>query len=170
MATRVDDAPSKLSIAMTWTAVAIVVLLLVLGFTWYGASWQVRERFWSDVFGRLSGPMTLRFYLQPTLAFVAALKDGIKDARLGHKAFFWSAVSDPTLQRGRLREGLLATSQMILIGLAIDTIYQFRVFERFYPVEAVLMVMMLAVIPYFVFRWVVEHVARWWFSRTPIAS
>jgi hypothetical protein len=104
MAPRVDDAPSKLSIAMTWTAVAIVVLLLVLGFTWYGASWQVHERFWSDVFGRLSGPMTLRFYVQPTLAFVAALKDGIKDARLGHRAFFWSAVSDPTLQRGRLRE------------------------------------------------------------------
>ena len=26
--------------------------------------------------------------LQPTLAFVAALKDGIKDARSGHKAFF----------------------------------------------------------------------------------
>jgi hypothetical protein len=41
---------------------------------------------------------------------------------------------------------------MILIGMAIDTIYQFRVFERFYPVEAVLIVMMLAAIPYFVFR------------------
>jgi len=170
MAARVEDAPSKLSIAMTWTAVAIVVLLLVFGFTWYGASWQVHERFWSDVFGRLSGPMTLRFYLQPTLAFVAALKDGIKDARLGHKAFFWFAVSDPALQRGRLREGLIATSRMILIGLAIDTIYQLRVLERFYPVEAVLIVMMLAVIPYFVFRWVVEHVVRWWFSRRPIAS
>jgi hypothetical protein len=170
MATHVDATPSKLSIAMTWAAVAIVALLLVLGVTWYGASWQVRERFWSDIFGRLSGPMTLRFYLQPTLAFVAALKDGIKDARLGHKAFFWSTYSDPTLQRGRLREGLMATSQMVLVGLAIDTIYQFRMFDRFYPVEAVLMVLMLAVIPYFVFRWVIEHIARWWFSRTSIAS
>jgi hypothetical protein len=166
MATRDDDAPSTLSIAMTWAAVATVALLVVLGFTWYGASWQVRERFWSDIFGRLSGPMTLRFYLQPTLAFVAALKDGIKDARSGHKAFFWSTFSDPTLQRGRLREGLMATSQMMLVGLAIDTIYQFRVFDRFYPVEAVLMVLMLAVMPYFVFRWVVEHVARWWLGTT----
>jgi hypothetical protein len=170
MTRHVNDAPSRLSIAMTWAAVATVVLLLVLGFAWYGVSWQVRERFWSDVFGRLSGPMTLRFYLQPTLAFVAALKDGIKDARLGHKAFFWSTFSDPTLQRGRLREGLMATAQMMLVGLAIDTVYQFRVFDRFYPVEAVLMVLMLAVLPYFAFRWVVEHVARWWFSRRPIAS
>jgi hypothetical protein len=55
---------------------------------------------------------------------------------------------------------LMATSQMMHIGLAIDTLYQFRVFDRFYPVEAVLMVLMLAVIPYFVFRWVVERIAR----------
>jgi hypothetical protein len=170
VATHVGDAPSRLSIAMMWTAVAITALLFVLGFAWYGTSWQVRERFWSDIFGRLGGPMTLRFFLQPTLACVAALKDGVKDARSGHKAFFWSTLSDPTEQRGRLREGLMATSQMMLIGLAMDTVYQFRVLDRFYPVEAVLMVLLLAVIPYFVFRWVVEHVARWWFSHTPVAS
>src|SRR5215510_4602891 len=140
MATHVDDAPSRLSIAMMWTAVAITAMLLVLGLSWYGTSWQVRERFWSDIFGRLSGPMTVRFFLQPTLGFLAALKDGIKDARL-----------DPT--RGHVREGLWATSQMMLIGFAMDTIYQFRVFDQFYPVEAVLMVLMLAVIPYFILRW-----------------
>jgi len=32
------------------------------------------------------------------------------------------------------------------------------------------MVLLLAVIPYFIFRWVVEHVARWWFSRTHVTS
>jgi hypothetical protein len=37
---------------------------------------------------------------------------------------------------------------------------QFEVFDRFYPVEAVLL--LLAVLPYFVFRWLVEHAARWW--------
>src|SRR5215510_10808584 len=128
MATHVDDAPSRLSIAMMWTAVAITAMLLVLGVSWYGASWQVRERFWSDIFGRLSGPMTVRFFLQLTLGFIAALKDGIKDARL-----------DPAHPRNHLREGLMATSQMMLIGFAMDTIYQFKVFDRFYPVEAVLM-------------------------------
>src|SRR5262245_50599032 len=165
-----DDAPSTLSLAMTWAAVAIMAVLLVLGVTWYGVSWQVRERFWADVFGRLHGPMTLRFYLQPTLAFVTAVKDGVKDARFGHKAFFWAALWDPTEPRGRLREGLMSTSQMMLMGLAMDTIYQFKVFDQFHPVEAVLMVLLLAVIPYFLFRWLVEHVARWWFSRTSVAS
>jgi hypothetical protein len=155
-------APSRVSLAMTWAAVAITAVLLVLGVVTYGISWQVHERFWADISGRLHGPMTLRFYLQPTLAFVAAIKDGIQDARFGHKAFFWTALWDPTQQRGRLSEGLNSTSQMVLIGLAIDTVYQFKEFDRFHPVEAVMMVLLLAVIPYFVFRWLVEHAARWW--------
>jgi hypothetical protein len=150
---------------MTWAAVTITMVLVVLGVAWYGISWEVHERFWTDVFGRLHGPMTLRFYLQPTLALVAALKDGIKDVRSGHKAFFWTALRDPTQRSGRLREGLASTSQMALIGLAMDLIYQFRVFDRFHPVEAVMMVLLLAVIPYFVLRWIVERVARWSFSR-----
>ncbi len=116
-------------------------MLLVLGFSWYGISWQVNERFWSNMLGRLQGPMTMRIYLQPSFAFIAALKDGIRDARFGHKAFFWTALWDPGEQPGRLREGLMATSQMALIGLAMDIIYQFRVFDRFYPVEAVMMVL-----------------------------
>jgi hypothetical protein len=41
---------------------------------------------------------------------------------------------------------------------------------RFCPVEAVTMVLLLAVIPYFVFRWIVEHVARWWFARKSASS
>ena len=161
-----DAAPSRLTLAMTWAVVTITMGLVVLGVAWYGVSWEVHERFWTDVFGRLHGPMTLRFYLQPTLAFVAALKDGIKDVRLGHKAFFWTALWDPTQPSGRLREGLASTSQMALIGFAMDLIYQFKVFDRFYPVEAVMMVLLLAVIPYFVLRWIVEHVARWSFSHT----
>src|SRR5262245_64063597 len=119
-----DDGPSRLSLVMTWAAVAITVGLTLFGLARYGASWEVRQQFWADLFGRLSGPMTLRFYLQPTLAFVAALKDGIKDARFGHKAFFWTALRDPAQQRGRLREGLMAVSQMMLMGFAMDTVYQ----------------------------------------------
>jgi len=152
--------PSKLALAMAWSAVALVVVLVVVGVTRYGVSWQVRERFWTDIFGRVGGPMSLRFFLQPTLALIAAIRDGIKDARFGHKAFFWTARRDPTYQGGRLREGMIATSQMTLVGLAIDTLYQFKVLDRFYPVEAVMMVCLLAIIPYFVFRWVIERIAR----------
>ncbi len=158
-------APSKLVRAMTWLVVAISAVLLVLGISWYGLSMEVHQRFWADIADRLHGPMTFRFFLQPTMAFIAALIDGIRDARFGHKSFFWSANRDSTLHAGRLREGMISTARVALLGLSMDAIYQFKVFDRFYPVEALMMAILLAVIPYFIFRWIVEYVARWWLAR-----
>ncbi len=69
-------------------------------------STEVHHRFWADILDRIHGPMTFRFYLQPTMALLAALPDGIRDARLGHKSFFWSALwdrnaPDRAIARGR---------------------------------------------------------------------
>jgi hypothetical protein len=160
-----ETAPSKLAVAMTWLVVAISVALMVVGIYWYGVSWEVQQRFWADIFGRFGGPMTFRFYLQPAMAFIAALIDGINDARYGHKSFFWSVRGDPTQRAGRLREGLISTARVALLGLSMDAIYQFKVLDRFYPAEAVMMALLLAVIPYFIFRWIVEKVARWWLAH-----
>ena len=52
----------------------------------------------------------------------------------------------------------------------MDVIYQFKEFDRFYPAEAVMMAILLAVLPYFIFRWIVENVARWWLARNSAAS
>jgi hypothetical protein len=49
--------------AMTWLVVALSVTLLVLGIYWHGWSIEVHRRFWADIFERIHGPMTFRFYL-----------------------------------------------------------------------------------------------------------
>jgi hypothetical protein len=157
--------PPRFAIAKLWLAVALAILLLAWGLLRYGISVEVHQRFWSHIADRVHGPMPLRFFLQPTMAFVFALIDGIKDARFGHKSFFWTLLWDPKQQRGRLREGLISIANVILFGISLDVIYQFRVFDQFYPVEALMMALLLAVIPYFVFRWIIEHIARWWFAR-----
>jgi hypothetical protein len=150
---------------MTWFVVGLAALLLILGIYWYGWSMEVHRRFWTDLFDRIHGPMTFRFYLQPVMALLAALPDGINDARGGHKSFFWSGLLSPNASTGRLREGLISTARVVLLGLSMDVIYQFKVFDRFYPGEALMMAILLAVIPYFVFRWIVERAARWWLAR-----
>jgi hypothetical protein len=157
--------PSALARGMTWLVVALAGLLLVLGACWYGWSIEVHRRFWDDIADRIHGPMTFRFYLQPAMALLAALPDGIADARLGHKSFFWSRVREPEAPTGRLREGLIATARVVLLGISMDVIYQFKALDRFYPVEALMMAILLAVIPYFIFRWIVERVIRWWQAR-----
>ena len=157
--------PSTFARIQTWLAVALSLGLLALGIAWYGLSLEVHQRFWHNISSRLEGPMTFRFYLQPTMAFIAALYDGIRDAKAGHKSFFWTKVDDPEQQHGRMREGLTATARIVLLGLSMDTIYQFKVFDHFYPAEAFMMAILLAVIPYFIFRWIIEIVARWWVAR-----
>ena len=165
-----DGTPSTLAVAMTWVVVSVSVGLIVFGVARYGWSLEVHHRFWADIFGRVGGPMAFRFILQPGMAFVAALHDGIKDARYGHKSFFWNVREGSLQQSGRLREGLIATARVALIGLSMDVIYQFKEFDRFYPAEAVMMALLLAVLPYFIFRWIVENVARWWLARNSAAS
>lgn len=157
--------PSRLQRAMTWLAVTLSVVLLALGTLWYGFSLDVHHRFWGDIVDRVHGPMTFRFFLQPTMAAIAALHDGIADARQGHKSFFWTTLLHPEQQGGRLREGLTSTARIMLIGFSMDLLYQHKVFTQFYPAEALMITLLLAVVPYFVFRSIVEFVARWWFAR-----
>jgi hypothetical protein len=158
-----EATPSALARGMTWFVVALSAL--VLGAYWYGWSIEVNRRFWADIMDRLHGPMTFRFYLQPAMALLAAIPDGIRDARLGHKSFFWSALWDHNASTGRLREGAISTARVVLLGISMDVIYQFKVLDRFYPVEALMMAILLAVIPYFIFRWIVECAARWWLAQ-----
>ena len=102
-----EEAPqSAFARALTWLAVALALALMVLGIAWYGFSVEVHQRFWQDIADRTHGPMTFRYYLQPAMAALAALPDGIKDARLGHKSFFWTALWDPSQPTGRLRQGM----------------------------------------------------------------
>lgn len=155
---------------LTWLVVILTAALFVWGVSQYGLSTEVRDRFWTDIVGRTDGPMTFRFFLQPVMAFLAALQDGIRDARLGHKSFFWTAIWDPSQPAGRLREGLVATARIMLLGIGMDVIYQHMVFQTFSPVEALLLALLLAVIPYFIFRWIVEFVARRWLAREGSAS
>jgi hypothetical protein len=162
--------PSRSARILTWLAVVLSAVLLVWGVARYGWSSEVNQRFWEDIFARTQGPMTFRFYLQPMMAAIAALLDGIKDTRFGHKSFFWTAAGDPTTQHGRLRGGVESTARIVLLGLSMDVIYQHKVLHTFYPVEAVLMAILLAVVPYFIFRWIVEGASRWWFARHQAGS
>lgn len=144
-----DSAASPFALALTWLAVGLSVCLLIMGTIQHGFSIEVHHRFWSDIHDRIHGPMTFRFYLQPAMALIAAIPDGMHDAR-----------NDRTPPRDRLRHGLLATARIILLGLSMDVIYQYKVLDQFYPAEAVMMAILLAVLPYFLFRWVIGRIAR----------
>ncbi len=156
------ETASKYQIFLARLAVILVIAFIVVGAIWYGFSAEVRQRVWQDLLNRPGGPMTFRFILQPIMAAIAALHDGIKDAKLGRSPYFWSLLTDPSERVGRLSEGLIATARVILLGLCMDVIYQLIVLKAFYPVEAVIVAIALAFVPYLLLRGPVARIARWW--------
>jgi len=62
------------------TVIAVAVVLFVMGFFWHGVSLKVVEQFWHDLVERPDGPMRFRFVLQPLMATIVAIRDGLKDA------------------------------------------------------------------------------------------
>jgi hypothetical protein len=160
---------SKAQIVLAQLVVALMILFVGLGVAWYGISAEVRERVWQNLLDRPGGPMTFRFILQPVMATIAALYDGAKDARTGRSPYLWTILSNSEKRGGRLREGLISTSRIILLGLCMDLIYQFIEFETFHPGEAVIIALLLAFVPYLLLRGPCARIVRWW-RGDPLAT
>lgn len=130
--------------------------------------WDYLHRFWTDLLGRTEGPMTFRLFLQPVMALIAALHDGIKDARLGRSPYFFLLVhSDRSKRLQSWREGVTAVTRVLLLGVGMDVIYQFKVFGAFkYPIETFVVAVVLAFVPYLLLRGPIERVAKWWMDRS----
>lgn len=127
------------------------------------------QRFGSDLLGRADGPMTFRFFLQPTMAFIAALHDGLKDAKLGRSPYLVRLTSLPHDERIQsFREGVTAVTRVLLLGVGMDVIYQFKMYGEFkYPLETFVICVVLAFLPYLLLRGPVARVAKWWVARHP---
>ena len=75
------ETASKPQIILANMVIVLLIAFGVVGLVCYGASEEVRHRFWEQLLERPGGPMTFRFILQPIMAAIAALHDGIKDAK-----------------------------------------------------------------------------------------
>ena len=123
---------------------------------------ELFTQMWTDLTGRLTGPMTFRLILQPTMAALYAVRDGLKDARNDEPAYFWSILTHPSEGFRLLAEGWHAVLRVILLGSVMDLIYQWLVFRHFYPMQLVIVVMTLAFLPYLLLRGPANRIARLW--------
>jgi hypothetical protein len=121
---------------------------------------EILTRFWDQLIAQPSGPLAFRLILQPIMATILAILDGLKDARVGRPPYSWTILSDPSQRAGYLREGLKRLSRVIVFALVMDAIYQFMVLGRFYLGEALVTAFVLAVLPYLLIRGPVDRIAR----------
>ena len=146
------EAASNSKVLMARLVVGLIVRFLSPALFTYGFSAEVRDRVWHDLLERPSHLFRFQFILQPVMAGIAALHDGMADAKKGRTPYFWALVSRPSHWLGRLEEGVISTARVLLLGLVMDTIYQLIVLKTFYPAEAAIVAIVLAFIPYLILR------------------
>ena len=154
--------PSKNEILLARVAIALIVGLAALGVVWYGVSTEELQRVWRSILARPGGPMTFRFVLQPTMAAIAALRDGVGDARLGRTPYLAAIVSGVEGRSARLWEGVVSTARILILGVVMDVVYQLIFLDAFYPAESAIIAVLLAFVPYALLRGPFERIARHW--------
>src|SRR5271157_5589698 len=97
---------------------------------------DILTRMFVNLLGRVHGPMHFRFILQPLMACIFAVIDGIKDARAGRGPYFWDLFWESGHRRELLRSGWKSVGKIFIVALVLDAVYQFIELHWFYPVEA----------------------------------
>ena len=156
-----DTETQELGLLAKLVLAALIVLALA-GLLLHGITVEVMERLWHDLIQRPDAPMRFRFILQPLMAAIVAIRDGLKDVRGGRQPYFWRALGV-----ARLREGLNATARIILLGIVMDAMYQIIVLGRSYPGEAVIIALVLAFVPYLLIRGPAARIARRLHAASP---
>ena len=117
-------------------------------------------RGWAGLMDRIGGPMTFRLILQPTMAALLALRAGLKDAREGRPPYFWTLLTDPSQRVSLLREGWQSIARVFLLAVVMDLIYEWVMGRPFYPLETLIVAIVLAVLPYLLLRGPINRIAR----------
>jgi hypothetical protein len=123
-------------------------------------------RFFTNLANRVGGPMTFRIILQPLMAILLAIRAGMADAREGRPPYFWTLITEPSRRADLLREGWKAIARVFVLAVIMDLIYQLIVERWFYPGEAIIVAIVLAVVPYLILRGIVTRLVRR-FRRQP---
>jgi hypothetical protein len=98
-----------------------------------------------------------------------AARDGLRDAR-GRSPFLSTILGNPDDRRRLIRAGLVAVGKLAVMAIVLDFVYQLIVFRRIYPVEAIDVALLLALVPYFVLRGPVNRIASMWVRPPERAS
>ena len=105
-----------------------------------------------QLLGRASGPLQFRLIVMPTVVTLLAIRAGLRDARAGQPAFLWGLISKSKSPARAYSRGLEGRPRIFIVALVLDTVYQLIVLRAFYVVQALIVAVVCAIVPYVLFR------------------
>ncbi len=115
-------------------------------------------RFFDNLGLKVDGPMKLRFIMQPIVSLIFAIKAGLRDSKSGQAPYFWGLIKGEGERKDLLKEGWKDVGKLFVIALLLDIIAQIIILKTVYPFEAVITAIILAFIPYIIFRGIVNRI------------
>jgi hypothetical protein len=119
------------------------------------------SRTWDMLLGRVGGPFTLRFIVQPSVAVAFAIRAGLRDARKNRPPYLWALFTNPAHRRDLLREGWRDIRNVFILAVVLDAIYVLVVHRWVYPGQTLLVAVVLAIVPYVLIRGPVARLIYW---------
>ena len=113
---------------------------------------EILNRGVEQLLGRASGPLHLRLVIMPTVVTILAIRAGLRDAREGQPSFLWGVFTNPAERRRHLRAGWQDITRIFIVAIVLDTAYQIMVLRTFYVVQALIVAVACAIVPYVLFR------------------
>ena len=118
------------------------------------------QRFAHGFVSRLEGPFSFRMIVQPLMAVIFAVIDGLKDAKWGKPAYLWAIVSSPEHRQELLKSGWKSFGKIFILGIILDVVYQLKVHQPLNVGGVIVAALVLAVLPYMALRGPVNLIAR----------
>ncbi|MCE5241472.1 hypothetical protein LLH23_23655 [bacterium] len=119
--------------------------------------------FWTDMGLRLTGPAALRFVIQPILAVLFGVRDGVHDARSGEPPFIYDIVMVPADRKRQASRGWAGIGKAVIFATVLDAVIQYPILGQVYPGAAIVVGAGMMGLPYALVRGIANRIA----SRVP---
>ena len=125
-----------------------------------GGFYVFSKAFFEDIPKRLAGPGRFRFILQPSMAILLGVLSGLADRRAGRPPYLYGVLFHRDLRRELMRSGFETVAKLLLMGILMDSVFQWVILGASYPGAALVVGPVLIVLPYSLARALSNRLAR----------
>jgi hypothetical protein len=104
-----------------------------------GGIYLFSRAFFEDIPKRLAGPGRFRFVLQPLIATLLGIRNGLADARAGRPPYLYGVLFHRGLRGELLRTGFETVVILMLMGILLDAVFQWVILGVSHPGAALVM-------------------------------
>lgn len=139
------------------TLIAVVILIAAVpeatrDLVETGRVYMFSADFLRDLPERFTGPGKMRFILQPGIAILLGVRDGLRDFHAGRSPYLHGLLFATGMRRELVRQGLGAVRSLVAMGIVTDAIAQWLIYGIIHPGAALVIGPVLIGVPYILAR------------------